>query len=369
MEPLVNNNIVRTLLFGFELELLITSKCSLEATPRWEETVAELSKILLQNMIENEIYEQGSEGKPNYKKWTITEDGSIEQDRKVGRYGVELVSNISAIETIAQRSSGWRSVQEKLWNGLQHRFIVTPSESCSTHVHVSYRRKHGWSLKRLKLLAWTVIYFERCIDSIMPEHRRQNQFCRSNRYNSTLKGKSMREIFHLILQIKNNEQGHVALAELLCPDGRWYRWNFQRMAKQNPQIQTVEFRQPPGSTTAQEATLWPQLTLSIVAGTIVNRHRPSPDVPATLASLRELVLTGAMYIGMEDRQRLTELFTNTQQLSDGMYPEETWTAGDRAVAQAVLDKEAVRERKRQAALEEEDAVRGLLGIDLSDDED
>lgn len=97
METIVNNNIVRTLLFGFELELSITSKSSLEATPQWDETVAELSKILLQNLIENEVYEQGSATKPNYKKWTIPEDGSIEQNRKKGRYGVELVSNISSI--------------------------------------------------------------------------------------------------------------------------------------------------------------------------------------------------------------------------------------------------------------------------------
>lgn len=364
----MRNNIIRTLLFGFELELLITSKPSLEVLPRWDDAVIELSKILSQNMIENEIYEQSSEAKPNYKKWTITEDGTIKQDRKAGQYGVELISNICTIETVPQRTSGWRSVQENLWNCLQNRFNVIPSESCGTHIHVSYRRKKGWSLRRLKWLACSVIYFERCIDSVMPEHRRHNKFCASNRYNRILRHKTMKEIFHLILQIRNTKQGHAELANLICPDGRWYRWNFQHMEKQNPHIQTIEFRQPPGSTASRGATFWPQFTISFVAGVVVDRRKHDPDIPATLAGLYNLVSSGASYVGMEDKDQLTQFFKDREQLQEEMYPEQTWTAEDGALVLARRGKEVVRERKKQAALEEQVALQELQGINLSDDE-
>ena len=202
----------------------------------------------------------------------------------------------------------------------------------------------------------------------MPEHRRHNKFCASNRYNRILRHKTMKEIFHLILQIRNTKQGHAELANLICPDGRWYRWNFQHMEKQNPHIQTIEFRQPPGSTASRGATFWPQFTISFVAGVVVDRRKHDPDIPATLAGLYNLVSSGASYVGMEDKDQLTQFFKDREQLQEEMYPEQTWTAEDGALVLARRGKEVVRERKKQAALEEQVALQELQGINLSDDE-
>lgn len=88
-----------SILFGIELELLLTPKPGVEAK-KWEGVTKLLSDSLSKKTIENEIYD--NETKKNYHLWTISGE-TLEQDR-VTTWGVELISNICATE----KKSYWK---------------------------------------------------------------------------------------------------------------------------------------------------------------------------------------------------------------------------------------------------------------------
>ncbi|KAK7698775.1 hypothetical protein SLS64_012256 [Diaporthe eres] len=76
-------------------------------------------------------------------------------------------------------------------------------------------------------------------------------YCRSNRYNDNLKGyQTMPEVFKAIDAMKT----HTDLANPISPD-RFVKWNFCHMATEVKlaKVATVEFFQPPGCTTFDEA--------------------------------------------------------------------------------------------------------------------
>jgi hypothetical protein len=67
-----------------------------------------------------------------------------------------------------------------------------------------------------------VIWFEGFIDSLMPDHRLGNVFCRSNRYNVRLREKSIPKIIEMIDAIEpdtpDGTSGIKTIVDLLCPD-------------------------------------------------------------------------------------------------------------------------------------------------------
>ena len=101
-----------------------------------------------------------------------------------------------------------------------------------------------------------MVYFERCIDSLMPPHRLRNPFCKSNRYNSALRSYNMPAILAKIDEIREEPDtpegpdGRKKLVDLLCPadnsSERWYRWNFTPLLRPDRKNAQSNFGSPPG---------------------------------------------------------------------------------------------------------------------------
>lgn len=213
-----------------------------------------------------------------------------------------------------------------MWECVESNFEILQTEACGTHVYVSFNRRGGWGLKRLKSLAKAVVYFERCIDSLMPPHHLRNIHCRSNRYNPNFRDvDEMKDIFRMIEEIEG-KNGHSMLANLLSPDKRWYRWNFGHMERKKPNYCTVEFRQPPGYTSVKDAKFWAQFTLAFTSATYHWADKVNPNNLATMAELHKFLSMGSgstksVFTREADRFDLDELFKKCTKLPEGFYAE------------------------------------------------
>lgn len=201
--------------YGTELELVLIPKS--HKANRWDDVAKHLGTALTERRIPNEILEDSKTA--TFEKWIITGDGSVERDTKVNKWGLELISCIRLPFT------EWRGLCSNVWDALTDRFEIVESDTCGTHVHVSWIRNNkllqGDSLELLKYIAKAVIFFERCIDSLMPQHRVHNRFCKSNRYNVKLRSYTIWQIFEMIDEVEPNPgvpNEHKKLVDLLCPD-------------------------------------------------------------------------------------------------------------------------------------------------------
>jgi len=316
--------------FGIELELVLTRKQNDNTKPwkEWREAAGALSKLLQQNGIQNDVFSDENAGSPNYKLWNIVQDGTIGRaDPAAQKWGVELVSSIR----VDTKHSDWVRVQKKVWQCVESNFDIKASQTCGTHVHVSLPSLRGFNLERMQRVGKAVIYFERCIDSIMPAHRRNNQYCRSNRYNTTLrKYQAMTDIFKAIEATKT----HNDLANLLSPD-RFRRWNFRHMATEArpAKLATVEFRQPPGSTTVDDALFWQRFTLCFIGGAITAQSLIDPGRVPNMADLAQFVCKGSVMCRSVNSDGFREFISGKPKLNEGMIPETpptTVQAQDRA---------------------------------------
>ncbi|KAK8052119.1 hypothetical protein PG993_003504 [Apiospora rasikravindrae] len=176
--------------------------------------------------------------------------------------------------------TAWRATRiggrvPRICSVLSHLGLVK-SESCGTHVHVSPSPKYGWDdsyLVELQRICRTAVYFERCIDALVPPRRRRSHWCKSHRHNLHFRGHSMQEIFDKIDQVETSSD----LAKLMCPspDGhdstsRDYKWNFSSMERKEGQTKrrahTIEFRQPPGIEEENDALFWTCFKIAFIEG-------------------------------------------------------------------------------------------------------
>lgn len=301
-------------LFGVELELLLQPKQHIRGGT-WTDAAESLAQLLDQKKIQNSVVDSEEKKTPNYKHWNIAKDGSIRpQGPQIPQWGMELISDISH----DTKRSNWAKVQKVVWDCVECNFIIKPSNSCGTHIHVSLASRRGFDLQRMKRLGKAVVYFERCIDSIMPDHRRRSKYCRSNRYNATLENLSMAEIFDAI----EASRSHAELAELLSP-GRLFRWNFRHMADPARRVkaETVEFRQPPGSTTIEQALFWQRFTLCFVGGALTLREPLNQQRVATLPQLARVVQHGTLICRSVHDRGFEEFFNGKEHIGEGKLPE------------------------------------------------
>ena len=253
----------------------------------------------------------------SYVDWTLTGDGSIRDDRKHNAWGIELISPINPIIGEAQ----WYSELLTIWKVLDNWYDVTLSDTCGTHIHLS--TNVGWwsdFVDRLREIAKAVVYFERCIDSIMPPHRLSNPFCKSNRYNPVLRSLRMEDIFRIIDDAETAEK----LIDIICADGngssaRSYRWNFTRVADSDQC--TVEFRQPPGSICHDDAMLWSNFAFVFIHAAVAYMHKNDPAQLATLDKLQDFLLDGCHVSGVgaiSDIKSIKNLFAGKEKLNEGI---------------------------------------------------
>ncbi|KAJ0281266.1 hypothetical protein CBS470a_008375 [Colletotrichum nupharicola] len=215
-----------------------------------QDTSARLTKKGVNNQVKEKV-------DPNYRKWSIVQEITIPQHPSKNNYTGNIFSAIqkhSSIQYIPQ---------------------------CSTHVHIS-QDGQDFSPYQLAALSKAILTYEACFDALVPADRKSAYWCQSNRWNPIMAHCQTMEDCWDILDTAS-QRGTSAVVEAMCifpassaygrahgrkkdfVHGKVYKWNFARLLA-NENGRTIEFRQPSGSTCAEDAIGWVLLTLTFVAG-------------------------------------------------------------------------------------------------------
>lgn len=231
---------------------------------------------------------------------------------------------------------------ELIFSTIRRYFIMVPSPHCSTHIHVS-ATPVPMSPTELSALAKAALYFEPALDQLVPADRRASTayWCQSNRDSVALRSLSLQDCLVMVdaaldlpaAPMSSEPVDHELTRALvgsmnLFPAtstygkahgkkhdfvrGKVYKWDFSRMLPRSSHSKgssvslsqgTVEFRQPPGSRSAEDAKGWITLVLALVAGaTKTTSWAPLSATGvegATIAELWTLVVTGASILGWD----------------------------------------------------------------------
>ena len=141
---------------------------------------------------------------------------------------------------------------DEVWKVIDSHSEVKPHDSCSTHVHVGIR--NNWSLQNIKDIAKAWCWWEEEILHLMPEHRRNCLWARSNcstayesqfeaantmvtLYKEAVKNKLFSSLFDFIEETDSIDE----IIEKTAPE-RLLSWNLQNLRNK---CGTIEFRRPP----------------------------------------------------------------------------------------------------------------------------
>jgi len=143
-----------------------------------------------------------------------------------------------------------------LWDSITPSYTFEANTQCGTHVHTS--PSTDFTTDKVKAVARAALHFEEAINALVPEHRRGNYFCKTFlASNPNFQGKTVEEAIALVDQKQDLE----GVCGLMNPNNdRYYTWNFTSLTKHS----TIEFRQPPGVTTAAAALGWVEFTATFV---------------------------------------------------------------------------------------------------------
>lgn len=205
---------------------------------------------------------------------------------------------------VAFPRSQWRSHVEATWRYLELGYEITEDADCSTHVHISV--EGGYSLEELKRIAQCVIHFEPAFEALVPPQRRGGE-CAS--------AKSIwLDSDHLAYQNRSRDASirfietltdFYTFSTVMNPDrDRTYGWNFRSIEK----YYTVEFRKPPGSTTADQVLGWAELAMSFVQASLrLGSIEKLRKVPSTVGGLLWFIQQSRVP-GMNEHNRLYQFW-------------------------------------------------------------
>lgn len=250
--------------------------------------------------------------------------------------GIELVS------PVYPATWHWAADMELIFSTIRRYFIMSPSPHCSTHIHIS-TTPLPLSPTELSALAKAALYFEPALDQLVPADRRASNayWCQSNRASVTLRSLSLQECMVMVdaawdmpATSSNSEPADKGLTRALVGSmnlfpagstygrahgkkhdfvrGKVFKWDFSRMLPKPSSSKgnstsatpsTVEFRQPPGSWSAEDAKGWITLVLALVTGaTKTTSWEPLGAAGmqgATVGELWALIVTGASILGWD----------------------------------------------------------------------
>ncbi|KAK3299547.1 putative amidoligase enzyme-domain-containing protein [Chaetomium fimeti] len=292
--------------FGVEIELLVKSKHQNHTTFNSvaSEICGHLNKAKVSSHIGNLVEKTGAA--ETYQDWTIIQDCTLPSKPTENTFGVELVSPIFYF----QQKHIWINEVKKIWKVLESEFEVHPTDECSTHIHLS-PSNGPWSLNEAKGVAKAAIFFERCIDALMPGHRRINPYCMSNRWNPEYSQLPTPLIFNDILQAESN----LDLGDRMCMCSKdsihaqntlheedfvhpHFRWNFTSLTERT---RTIEFRQPPASKDARGTMTWILFAASFAQWASERANTAlDPTRTAGVGDLYKYVMAGSQMNGVSD---------------------------------------------------------------------
>ena len=253
---------------GIETELLIQSKTLSSCS------MTEMIELLAQS--HNAELPQGfprmkENLRPNtkdatYEEWLWTIDSTIQTC--YAPWGLELVSPILNVLP----NSPWRNHITKTWEFLECDYEMSFDRSCGTHIHVS-RKRPFYGVRDIRRIASAAMWFEAALEAIVPESRRENDFCRGNYINSP--GAKFGRVSRAeLIRALEGEKKIQALMCLIQQEDRHFSWNFWSIYKHR----SIEFRKPPPSTTLAEVLSWVEYTMTFVEAAM---HNGTPDQLAT----------------------------------------------------------------------------------------
>jgi hypothetical protein len=291
------------------------------------------------------------------REWTIVSELCIPARPRDHRFGIKLVSPFLRF---SKRPEAWQADFRTLFHTLNNYFELTTTHQCFTHVHI-IPTPGFWQLDQAKALAKAALYFERCLDTLVPPYRQKSVWAKSNRNNRYFLELSMAECFDRI-DAQGTFEGLAARmnwCSSVSPTGvalgahpgadfqhDAYRWNFVNL-NEGGGFGTVEFRQPPGSTSASEAITWVMLVTCLARLSCGPGGGVNPDVKPQLKSLGEWLVYEAEWAAMPHKSLLKDLIkqavpaTLTSGTVAGMDPDAItidedqrlrWKANDRNIA-------------------------------------
>ncbi|KAK7707092.1 hypothetical protein SLS64_007301 [Diaporthe eres] len=160
--------------------------------------------------------------------------------------------------------------------------------SCGFHIHLS-PMGGDWTLDELKGISIGIIHFEQAFEAMIPETRRGNQFIRSNRF---FGNEQLKNLKHSECIAKIQSQKSVKGLAMVMSSDRYTTWNFENL-KEDSRKGTLEFRQPPGQTSAAGCLQWIELAISFVqSARRRNWHAKIREYPQTVSGLKKFVTEG-----------------------------------------------------------------------------
>lgn len=244
----------------------------------------------------------------------------------------------------------WPDQITEVWSILDSKFIVEKKvPQASTYIHLSPNSKSGWTLDWITKLAVAAVYFERSIDSLVPETRRANIWCQSNRHNARLKSLKMPQVFQELKGLPDIDSviRRMCLMSENSPYGKqlrkkdpfmatFFRWNFIGCKSGKG---TVEFRQPPGSDGKEDTLAWTSFTVSFLAAAVATADKLVPEKePLSLDELKRFVQVGATAAGTSQRQRalVEKLFAGKTLLPPSKYAYDIMDPSEKDLAVMIM---------------------------------
>ncbi|KAH9886182.1 putative amidoligase enzyme-domain-containing protein [Xylariomycetidae sp. FL2044] len=272
--------------FGVEIELLLGSRSKKHKS--WKSLASELSLKLIRAGIPNHLNEGFDKSPDNYQEWSLVQEVTVPAQAGKHLWGLELVSPI-----FFTPDAIWATHLTTIFKVLKAGFTVTPSAHCSTHVHIS--TSPPLDASQLSSIAKSILYFEPALDALLPPDRASSYWCQSNRASQALKSLTLPECFEYLdtycsgggggYANDENDNGVSAVAAAMClfpaqsAYGRAhghvedfvhgvYKWDFSGLLEGG--IGTLEFRQAPGSRSAEDVRTWVELVVGFVAGAVLH---------------------------------------------------------------------------------------------------
>jgi hypothetical protein len=300
--------------FCVELGLVVRSRVLNHKTVTGLE--AEVSSELTRAGIKNHV--ASSHTAPvSSREWTIASELCIPSHPRDHRFGLKLVSPFFRF---SKRPESWQSALRGLMRTLNTHFELTTTHQCFTHIHIA-PSSGVWDLNQAKGLAKSALYFERCLDALVPPYRRKSVWAKSNRNNCYFVALPMAECFARVdaqasfagVAARMNwcsaaSPTGVALGAAPGVDFQHdaFRWNFGGL-NEGGGFGTVEFRQPPGSTSASEVVGWVMLVGCLARLSCGAGGGLKPGEKPQLKSLGEWLVYEAEWCGMPQKSLLKDL--------------------------------------------------------------
>jgi Putative amidoligase enzyme len=179
--------------------------------------------------------------------------------------------------------SQWRSHVRECWDFLERYYRVTGDERCGTHIHISL--VPNFDLTELKRIACAIIQFEPAFEALMPSHRRGNAYATSNWLSSPYLKRRGRSRAQSIDDIEKAFDVVEVFRLIQGYHSSNFCWNFRSLFESK---QTMEFRQPPASSSLAEVLSWAELTMNFIQASI--RHGSSVrNFAANVGGLRSFL--------------------------------------------------------------------------------